>query len=276
MKKSLVLLFLLITYSCNQSKPEGFTLNVQFQPEKTYRISTIRGTETVITYSGEGFAMKKLKSMKVQNPTISSVRTKTDTELETGKDLTGTGFPVKLTYIRTMSLDGKNQLPEGTAVHGEISGENQPVFNTIIAESLDFDEKEQLLQTINATFEQFKFPENSLKIGNEFSIDRPTVMRMEQSDIETIVTTNYKLTGIENSVAVFELSQMYKMTPQTLDNSFVGEGHGKGKMLYDVNNRIISDYSIKTEITMNKKLDYFEFDLKTTSEFTQSTSLLTK
>jgi hypothetical protein len=276
MRKTTAFLLLLISFSCKQPKPEGFKLNVQFQPEKTYRISTIRGTETVITYSGEGFAMKKLKSMKVQNPTISSVRTKTDTELETGKDLAGTGFPVKLTYIRTMSLDGKNQLPEGTAVHGEISESHLPVFSQVISESIDFDQKEQLLQTINATFEQFKFPENSLKIGDEFSIDRPTVIRMEQSDIETIVTTNYKLTGIENGVAVFELSQMYKMTPQTLDNSFVGEGHGKGKMLYDVNNQIISDYSIKTEITMNKKLDYFEFDLKTTSEFTQSTSLVTK
>jgi hypothetical protein len=175
-----------------------------------------------------------------------------------------------------MTLNGKNDLPEGTAVHGEISGENLPVFNTVFAESLDFDQKEQLLQTVNATFEQFKFPENSLKVGDEFSIDRPTSIKIEQSEIETIVTTVYKLMSIDNGLARFELSQTYKMTPQTLDNSFVGEGFGKGEMYFDVNNRIVSDYSVKTEITMNKKLDYFGFDLKTTNEFRQNISLVNK
>ena len=80
MKNLFYILFLLFNVSCNTPKPEGLIFNVHFLPAHTYNLSTIRGSETVITYSGEKFAMQKLKSMKVQNPTVSKVRTKTDTD----------------------------------------------------------------------------------------------------------------------------------------------------------------------------------------------------
>jgi hypothetical protein len=63
------------------------------------------------------------------------------------------------------------------------------------------------------------------------------------------------------------------MTPKTMDNSFTGTGSGKGQLSYDIANFMITDYSIKTELEMNKKLDYYEFDLKTSNEFSQTTQM---
>jgi hypothetical protein len=81
------------------------------------------------------------------------------------------------------------------------------------------------------------------------------------------------LLGIKNGMAEFELSQSYRMTPKMNDNSFSGKGIGKGKLSYDIENFLITDYSMKTELVMNKKLDYFEFDLKTVNEFSQTTKI---
>jgi len=197
-------------------------------------------------------------------------------ELVTGKSSTDKSFPVNLTYKKTMSLDGKNEIPEGTAIQGEIVGESLPTFNKVISGTLDFDQKSQLLQMVRSTFEQFDFPEKRLKIGDQFSTDRPVSIPMEGSVIETVVTTTYKLLGIKNNIAQFGLSQSYLMTPKIMDNSFKGSGSGKGEFSYDIGNSLITDYSIKTELIMNKKLDYFEFDLKTINEFSQQTSLVTK
>lgn len=58
------------------------------------------------------------------------------------------------------------------------------------------------------------------------------------------------------------------------DNSFTGSGSGKGQLSFDIVNCLIIDYSIKTELEMNKKLDYYEFDLKTMNEFSQQTKLV--
>jgi len=274
MKKSIVVLLLLALFSCNTPpKPEGIILKVQYQPEKTYNISTIRGTETVITYSGQPIAMRKLKSMNIKNPSITKVKTKNDTEFVTGKSLADQSFTVRLTYKKTMSLDGKNEIPEGSVVSGEITGNQLPTFNSVTSGTLTSEQKAQLLQTVQTTFDQFKFPEQRLKIGDQFSTDRPMEMAMEGSTIEIKVTTTYKLLNIKNDRAQFEISQSYQMTPKIMNNSFSGKGIGKGQLSYDVANSLITDYSIKTEIEMNKKLDYYEFDLKTINEFSQTTNI---
>lgn len=275
MKRIIPIIVLLISFSCSTPpKPDGVILKVQFQPEKTYGITTIRGTETVITYSGQDIAMRKLKSMRITNPTISKVRTKTDAELVTGKSSADSSFRVSLTYQKIMSLDGKTEIPEGTVVQGEIKNKTLPTFNKVVSNKLSIDQRIQLLQTVQNTFDQFKFPEKRLKIGDQFSVDRPASMPMEGSTIEIVVTTNYKLISIKNEIAEFELSQNYKMTPTMRDNSFTGIGNGKGLLTYDIRNSLITDYSIKTELEMNKKLDYYGFDLKTTNEFSQQTKLM--
>jgi hypothetical protein len=270
MRKFYLFLILLVLFSCTTPKPEGLVLKVQFKPEKTYSITTIRGTETVISYSGQPIAMRKLKSMRVKNPTISKVRTKTDAELVIGKSSADSSFQVSLTYQKIMSLDGKTEIPEGTMVQGEIKDEELPTFNRVVSNTLSIDQRIQLLQTVQNTFDQFKFSEQLLKIGDQFSTDRPVSLPMEGSTIEIIVTTNYKLLSIKNEVAEFELSQTYLMTPKMMDNSFTGSGSGKGQFVYDIANSLITGYSLKTELVMNKKLDYYEFDLKTVNEFSQT------
>ena len=274
MRKIIPILLFLTLFSCSTPpKPEGVVLKVQYQPEKTYIISTIRGTETVITYSGQPIAMRKLKSMNVKNPTVSKIKAKTDTELVTGKRSADKSFPVSLTYKRTMSLDGKNEIPEGSIVQGEIIGDQLPIFSKVTSATLDIDQKDKLLQTVQTTFDQFKFPEQRLKIGDQFSTDRPMEMAMEGSTIDIVVTTIYKLLSIKNGIAQFELGQSYQMTPKIMDNSFTGKGSGKGRFSYDIENSLITDYALKTELDMNKKLDYYEFDLKTVNEFSQTTEI---
>jgi len=274
MKKSIVILLALALFSCSKpNKPEGIILKVQYQPEKTYKISTIRGTETVISYSGQPIAMRKLKSMNIKNPTISKVKTKNDMELVTGKSSAEKGIPVRLIYKKTMSLDGKNEIPEGSVIIGEINGDQLPIFNSVNAATLSYEQKNQLLQSVQSTFDQFKFPEQRLKIGDQFTTDRPMSMAMEGSTIEIIVTTAYKLLSIKNNMAQFEISQSYQMTPKRIDNSFTGKGNGTGQLSFDIEKSLMTDYSIKTELEMNKKLDYYEFDLKTINEFSQTTEI---
>ena len=278
MRKTIGILLILLQFSCSKPtpKPEGLILKVHYQPESKYLISTIRGTETVITYSGQEIAMQKLKSMNIKNPTVSKVKTKTDMELITTKRLKDNKIPVSLFYKKTMSLDGKGEIPEGTMIYGEIKNDELPVFNAIASSLIDFDQKKQLLQIVNSTYDQFNFPEKRLKIGDQFSMDRPVSIPMEGSVINTVITTSYKLLSLNNGIAEFELNQKYQMTPQMMDNSFTGKGTGKGQLSYNIANSLITNYYIKTEVEMNKKLDYFEFDLKTINEFSQQTSQETK
>jgi len=277
MNKLFSFFILIVLLSCEnpKSKPasDGLLLRVQYQPETKYLISTIRGTETTIYYSGQEIAMQKLKSMNVQNPTIRNARTKTETLLLTEKKLTGNKLPVSLKYLKTTDLNGNTEIPDGTMVFGEILNDQPPVFIAVASNIFNRDQQKQLLEIVNSSFDQFKFPEKKLKRGEEFSIDNPVTMPMEGSVINTIITTTYRLISITNGIAEFDIIQSYAMTPQLMDNSFIGSGFGKGNLSFDIENRLISKYYLKTDLIINKKLDYFEFDLKTTNELSQTTQI---
>lgn len=265
MKSIICCVFLLIFFSCSgPKKPEAVDFSVYFQPKKTYAISTIRGSETVITYSGEDFAMRKLKNMQVQNPTKSNIRTKADTELAVDEN------SVELTYKKTMSLDGKSQIPEGTVVQGILGVQGLPVFRTVISSDLSIDQRIKLLQTIQNTYDQIRFPAKQMKPGDTISVRQMQTMTIEGSEVETRIVTIAKLLSFDERTAQFSLTQTYEMTPQLLDNSFSGTGSGTGKMSFELANHFISAYSIQSQIDIKKKLDYFGFDLKTQSEFAQS------
>jgi len=58
-----------------------------------------------------------------------------------------------------------------------------------------------------------------------------------------------------------------------INNSFKGTGSGKGTMVYDSTNTIILNYTLNTDMEINKTLDSFEFNLKAKSGFIQTTKL---
>jgi hypothetical protein len=157
MKKLFPVILLLIGFSCGKPKPEGVVLKLKYQPESKYLISTLRGTETVMTYSGQDIAMKKLKSMNITNPSISKVNTETETQVVTGEVLKDQSYPISLTYKKTSNLNGENEVPEGTIVYGTIKNGQMPTFHTIASDALDFDQKAQLMEMVRNSYEQFEF-----------------------------------------------------------------------------------------------------------------------
>lgn len=273
MKKSIGILLIFIQFACGSPRKDELILKIKYQPAKKYILSTIRGTETVLTYSGEEIAMKEIQRKRIPNPTISKIKTKSDAELQTGALASGTNIPVSLKYLKTLSLDGENEIPSGTILTGSIAGNNQPTFNSVNSEQLDNSQKLNLLETVRNAFEQLNFPEKSLKIGDQFTTNRNTSIPMQLSVIEMVVTTTYKLVSIKNDQAEFDLIQNYLMTPQRMDNTFTGTGSGKGYIYYNIKDCLISDYSVKTELVMNKRLDYFGFELVAKNEFSQTTRM---
>lgn len=275
MKKIIGLLILLTLFSCANHPQDSLTFKVQYKPEKKYNQTTERTSLTVIKYAGTEKSLRKFKSMGVQNPNIITRKTQTELVLKTDKRIDETNFPVTLEYVKTISSDGKKEIPDGVIFNGQCFGGDTLVFNSIKSDGLDKKYKTALLQSVQNSFPQFSFPEKKLKIGEQFSIEHPLSMPMEGSKIDIVVTTNYKFISISNGIANFDISQEYSMNPKLMDNSFKGTGKGKGKLVYDIANSVILYYSLNNEMEINKKLDSFEFNLRTNSGFVQTTNIST-
>lgn len=273
MRNLIGLLIILMQFSCAHKPSDHLTFKVQYQPQTKFKQITERTYQTVMKFSGSVISLQRLRARGIQNPTLTNKNSSTETIIKTGKRNDGNNFPVTLEYIKTTGNDGKTAIPDGTTFKGICIGTNMPRFNSVESAELMETSKPTVLQTVQNTFSQLSFPIKELKIGEQFSVEYPLDIPMERSKIEMVVTSTYKLTGISNNIASFDISQEYAMNPVLLDNSFEGSGKGKGTMLYDISNTIILSYTLNNEMNINKKLDSFDFNLKTKSRFIQTTGI---
>ena len=99
---------------------------------------------------------------------------------------------------------------------------------------------------------------------------------MEGAQVNIAIVTHYKLARVSNGLANFDILQDFSMSPERLDNSFKGTGMGKGQFIYDIKNTLISNYTLNTEMEMDKKLENFVFNLKTKSGYSLKTVISKK
>jgi hypothetical protein len=273
MRKIIGIMILLVQFSCTQPPKDNLTFKIQYQPEKTYNCTSERITNSIIKYMGPEKSLQKLKSMGHLNPTFSNRKSHTEWVLKTGKCVDETEFPVTVDYVISTSSDGQPGIPVKANFSGKFLNNNLPVFNSIVSDGLDEKDKTTLLQSLQSTFTQLSFPARKLKIGEQFTIENPSSLPMEGSTVDVVVTTNYKLLSISEGIAQFDISQAYTLNPKLIDNSLKGSVTAKGHLVYDVAHTIVLNYTLDTEMRINKKLDSFEFELKTNSGIVQTTNI---
>lgn len=274
MRKTIGILVALIQFSCAAPAPDDrVTFEIVYQPEREYLQTTERSSEMVMQYSGKEKSLKKLKEMGVRNPTIINRKSTSETVIRTGKPAGEKDFAVAVEFVKTTGSMGKPEIPDETVVQGQCQEGKQPEFDRVESPGLGRDAKKEVLQAVQNTFSQLSFPEQKLKIGEQFTMEHPRSIPMEGSTIEMVVTTHYKLMSVTNGVARFDILQEYAMNPTLRDNSFEATGSGKGQLLYDTANTICLSYNLNTGMELSKKLDSFSFVLKTKSGFSQTTSL---
>jgi len=274
MRNTFLLILLLIQFSCAKPPKDSLTLKIQYQPEKTYHHTSERTTNSIIKYRGTEKSLQRLKSMGRQNPTFSNKRSHTQWVLKTGEMVDKIDFPLTLEYENTLTNDGKKGEPLKAIFHGKFLSDYTPIFDSVDSDGLDENDKATLLQSMENTFTQLSFPEKKLKIGEQFSNENLTSIPMEGSTVEVKVNTTYHLISISEGIAHFDISQQYILNPKLMDNSLKGSVSGKGYLVYDIDNTLVLNYTLDTEMEITKKLDSFEFELKTRSGIVQTTRIL--
>lgn len=261
-------------FSCAKPPIDNIALKISFQPETNYNYSSEQTLQTLITYSGKEKSLRELKSRGIQNPTIINKKSITQALIKTGKlEVDNKVFPVRAEYVSVITNNGNKAAPVNATFHGKCLMDSLPVFDVAVASGLDKQSKMVLLELWQKSFSQLSFSGQKLKVGEELVTKTPSSIPMEGSEIEMIVTTRYKLISIKNSIADFDISQQYALNPKLMDNSFQGTVKGKGHLVYDTEHSVIMNHTLDTEMELTKKLDSFEFHLKTNRHMVQKMSI---
>jgi hypothetical protein len=276
MKKTILLLLLiLIAYSCNSQLTDEINFKVQYKPGTRYNQTLEQTSESNVKYIGSEEILQKLKDKGIKNPTITKQQSKIETLFKTEKATIGDYFPLTLEFVNSTSSDGKKIIPDGTIIYGHSNIGSLPTLDSINSNQLDEEYKKTLLQTMQSTMSQISLPEKKLKIGDEFSRDIPLSIPVAGINIDMLITTNYKLVNIKNGVADFDISQTYKMRTVIEKYNVNATGSGKGKLLYDVASNFYLKYQTESEMHINMKLENFDIEIETKSGYKQTT-IITK
>lgn len=273
MKQIIILFFILTRFAVITYSQDSLSFKSKYLPEKKYNQTIEQISNTELSYFGPDEFLEKLKNKGIQNPTITNKTSFTECVIKTGSLTDKSIFPLTMEFVKITGSDGKQAMPDGTILYGNISGDNMPVFDSISMAGIDDEIKNSVLQFMQSLNSQLNFPEKKLNVGDEFIRESPLSVPISDVTVEMAITTKYKLKSILDDIALFDILQIYTMESAITKYIITANGNGTGQLFYDIKNNFYLRYLLDTNFEMNAKLDNFSINVYSKTNFIQNTSI---
>lgn len=274
--KNILLLFLILfpVFNYGQSS-QILDFKAGYSPETNYNQTTFNSSDYEVLYSGSEKFLEKLKQNQVSNPTKIKNSFNLETLSKTGKSDKSGNFPITIEYLKSIDVNGKTIIPNGTLLYGKTSSSSMPQMDSIVSKDMEESFKNVVFQTVQSTFSQLVMPQKKLKIGESFTQENPLVLPIAGINIEMLITTTYYLKSMNSKNAFFDITQTYTMKMSDSRFETNGSGIGKGSLIYDIPNHFITENTLGMEFNLDLKNTDFTLQLKSKSDFKQ-TSMISK
>ncbi|PJJ83360.1 hypothetical protein [Mucilaginibacter auburnensis] len=170
--------------------------------------------------------------------------------------------PFKMTYKEVAmsgSMNGQAlPLPQssitGVSLLGHYANQTKKIeIDGLEGGTLEAAKKAEAEQILSQVFNQFNFPDTTLKVGDTFTQETPLSVPIAGNNTQVMTKVKYTLKSIQGNQATFDIDQVVDMKmamPQT--GEMVMKGGGKGEMVYDIAEKF--PVSSKTNMDFNFKM----------------------
>lgn len=272
--KNTLLLFLISfpIFSYGQSS-KILDFKAGYSPETTYNQITFNASDYEVLYAGSEKFLENLKQNGVVNPTKIKNSFNLETLSKTGKSDKSGNFPITIEYLKSIDVNGKTIIPNGTLLYGKTSSSTMPEMDSIVSKGMDENFKNIIFQTVKSTFSQLVMPQKKLKIGESFIQESPLTLPIAGINIEMVITTTYNLKSMNSKNAFFDITQTYTMKMSDSRFETNGAGLGKGDLIYDIPNHFITENTLVMDFNLDLKSTDFTLQLKSKSDFKQTSEV---
>lgn len=259
MNKFLVLLFSI--FSFQTIAQETLHFNMHYKPDTKYIAETIMTMEATTTQTGSDAFMSYFRETGIDSISKEKESTKAILELSVLSTDSRGYKPVEMKYISLKTNGVENNYVSGLSVEGSIQGSALPVFHTIRNSNFDSNFDREFLLMINQMFEQIKFPNVVLAVGESYEDTIPFVMPIGNLELNMEINSNYLLKEIKNKRAYFELIQFGNIVFTDSVINFTGEFNGSGFVYYDLEFDFMDEYQLDFTYDINYYSDYNNFTI---------------
>lgn len=262
MKKFIIIVFALLCQFV--SSQNSVDLKLTYKPEKEYLISLVMKSNNEIKYSGSKEILEELEAEGIQNPTNTNSNLSLNSSFTTGKLKNGE-FPVIIKYGKSEDHEGKEIIPLGTTIYGNCKLDGLPKLDSIVSKNMNEELKKNLFALVNNTFSKIILPNQTIKIGETITLTNPLSMPIANTNVDMIITTNYKLISIKDNIGYFDITNDIKMTTTINDQNISASGSGIGKLIYDINENFYTDMETNYGIKMKIEVENITLNLTSNS-----------
>lgn len=266
---NIFLLILISFFGFQAFAQETVHFNMHYKPETKYLGETSYLMEVKIINSGSDSFMSYFRDNGIDSISVVNELMKGKIELKVlNKDEQGR-IPVEMKYVSLENNGVENNLVSGLTALGSIEGSNLPVLDSIKNSNFDSDFENEFLSMLNQMFEQIKFPNVTLAIGESFQDSNPVTLPIYGLEMEIDINTKYFLREIENNKAVFDIIQFGEISFKEGEKNYTGRFNGSGYSYYDTEHDILGESYMEITYGINYFSDYNNLKMLIKSEFQQ-------
>lgn len=268
-KMNKLLLILLSIFSFQTFSQETVHFNMHYKPDTKYIAETIMSMEATTIHSGSDAYMNYFREAGIDS--ISKVNELTKAKLELrvmSKDNRGIK-PVEMKYISLETNGVENDFVSGLRAEGTIQGADLPVLHTIKDSNFDSDFDREFLLMMNQMFEQIKFPNVVLAVGESYEDSVPFAIPIGNLEMNIEINSKYLLKEIKDNRAFFELIQFGDIVFTESGKNYTGVFNGSGYVYYDLEFEFMDESQLDLSYDINYYSDYNNFKMLFNSEFYQ-------
>lgn len=254
--KKIILLAFAACASTNIYAQQAIQFSVKYLPMHNYATSFKMDMDMNMNLADSAMA-KAMKDAGQPSSMLMKMNMATVIDMATKAQDAKKDIPFTITYNDVAisgSMNGQSlPIPDaglkGAGFLGHYSSQTKKIgIDGVQGGTLDAAKKAAAEVQLSQIFNQYTFPDTTLKIGDKFTQDVPMSIPTAAGNADVITKVTYTLKEIKANQAIFDLSQVVDMTmniPQA--GEMVMKGAGKGSMVYD----IAEKFPVNTNISMD-------------------------
>jgi hypothetical protein len=267
--KKLLLLLLLSIFTFQVIAQETVHFNMHYKPETKYIAETAMSMDLITIHSGSDSYMKYFRETGMDSILKVNEFTRVKLELKVfNKDERGIS-PVEMKYISLETNGVENEFLSGLTAEGTIEGSDLPVMLTVKNSNFDSTFDSEFLLMMNQMFEQIKFPNVVLAVGESYEDSMPFVIPVGNTELNMKLNSVYTLKEIIDKRAFFELIQYGDIHFSESGMNFLGTYKGMGYAYYDLNYEIIDESNLEYSFETNYLSDYNNIQILLDGDYSQ-------
>lgn len=243
MAKSKKMVLLIMPFLLGLGGSKGYYFKTTVNPNSSYKMIMRITMNSKVNYDGDSLFIEKLNYQGVKLPLSIETYKAIGMSAKTNSLRSDSTFVMTSSFDYDTSLTIRNgdtvntpmKILEGLKIASVYSKDLGVKGIEVIGSNLPEEQKHLIAEMVGKMYQNIKYPDKPMKIGDSFTQTLPTQIPINtQKIIDMNIQVTYALRGVDGNKAFFDTITKMALNDSTGAVKFILNGEGSGKLIHDI------------------------------------------